>query len=431
MLHANYAWVPTVSRPSQLCPFKITKRIAVQHTFEKNDSLLATSALAGSSMSLSSSNSRKLFSKEPYSPPSWVQSLGVKPPAQRMVLGQLPTPIHQIQVPELPSGAELWVKRDDLSGMQLSGNKVRKLEFLMADAKEQGCDCVITIGGIQSNHCRATACAARYLGMDSYLILRVGAEEVEKDPGLDGNLLVERMVGAHLEMVTTQEYVALGSETLGQSLKARLEKQGRKPYLIPVGGSNSLGSWGYVDAYAEIEKQMEEGNDMEFVDDIVLACGSGGTAAGLALGCRLSGSSTKVHAYGVCDSPSYFYQFIDKILQGMGCDQSSKDMVRCVQAKGYGYAISHSDELEFMQHIALSTGIVLDPVYSGKALYHLFQEMKANPKAWEGRKVLFVHTGGLLGMYSKASQLQPIVSRGSQVTRFPFDDIVEDNVETW
>lgn len=82
---------------------------------------------------------------------------------------------------------------------------------------------------------------------------------------MDGNLLVERMVGAHLEMVTTQEYVALGSETLGQSLKARLEKQGRKPYLIPVGGSNSLGSWGYVDAYAEIEKQMEEGNDMEFV----------------------------------------------------------------------------------------------------------------------------------------------------------------------
>ncbi|KAI3977140.1 hypothetical protein MKX01_029679, partial [Papaver californicum] len=131
--------------------------------------------------------------------------------------------------------------RDDFTGMQLSGNKVRKLEFLMADAVAQGADCIITIGGIQSNHCRATAVAGRYLNLDSYLILRTSQDD--KDPGLIGNLLVERFVGANVELVSKEEYYRIGSLTLIELLKERLINEGRKPYVIPLGGSNSLGTW--------------------------------------------------------------------------------------------------------------------------------------------------------------------------------------------
>ncbi|KAL2896894.1 putative D-cysteine desulfhydrase 1 mitochondrial, partial [Bienertia sinuspersici] len=139
--------------------------------------------------------------------------------------------------------------RDDLSGMQLSGNKVRKLEFLMADAVAQGADCIITIGGIQSNHCRATAVAAKYLHLDCFLILRTSKALLDKDPGLTGNLLVERLAGAHVELVSKEEYAKIGSVgsalllALTNVLKERLIREGRKPYVIPVGGSNSLGTW--------------------------------------------------------------------------------------------------------------------------------------------------------------------------------------------
>uniref|UniRef100_A0A453PPE6 Tryptophan synthase beta chain-like PALP domain-containing protein n=1 Tax=Aegilops tauschii subsp. strangulata TaxID=200361 RepID=A0A453PPE6_AEGTS len=127
---------------------------------------------------------------------------------------------------------------------QLSGNKVRKLEFLLSDAVAQGADCVITVGGIQSNHCRATAVAAKYLNLDCYLILRTSKLLVDQDPGLVGNLLVERLLGAHIDLVSKEEYGKIGSVALADLLKKRLLEEGRKPYVIPVGGSNSLGTWG-------------------------------------------------------------------------------------------------------------------------------------------------------------------------------------------
>ncbi|XP_021813351.1 putative D-cysteine desulfhydrase 1, mitochondrial isoform X1 [Prunus avium] len=161
---------------------------------------------------------------------------------------KLPTPIHKWNLPNLPTNTEFWLKRDDLSGMQLSGNKVRKLEFLMADTVAKGADCIITIGGIQSSHCRATAVAAKYLNLDCYLILRTSKVLVDHDPGLTGNLLVERLVGAHVELISKEEYAKFGSGALTNLLKERLLKEGRRPYVIPVGGSNSLGTWGYIEA---------------------------------------------------------------------------------------------------------------------------------------------------------------------------------------
>lgn len=297
------------------------------------------------------------------------------------------------------------MKRDDLSGMQLSGNKVRKLEFLLADAVAQGADCIITIGGIQSNHCRATAVAAKYLNLDCFLILRTSKALVDKDPGLTGNLLVERLVGAHIDLVSKEEYSRIGSLTLTNLLKEKLIKEGRKPYVIPVGGSNSLGTWGYIEAISEIEQQLQKGTSGTKFDDIIVACGSGGTVAGLSIASWLSELKTKVTAFSVCDDPDYFYDYVQGLLDGLEAGINSRDIVKIENAKGLGYAMSTAEELKFVKEVAETTGVILDPVYSGKAAYGMMKDMTQNPAKWESRKILFIHTGGLLGLFDKAEEM--------------------------
>lgn len=356
----------------------------------------------------------KFLTKTPYAPPSWASHL-TPIPSHVFSLGHFPTPIHKWNLPNLPHDTEVWLKRDDLSGMQLSGNKVRKLEFLMADAVAQGADCIISIGGIQSNHCRATAVAAKYLNLDCYLILRTSKVLVDQDPGLTGNLLVERLVGAHIELISKEEYAKIGSVTLTNILKEKLLKEGRRPYVIPVGGSNSLGTWGYIEAIREIEQQLQTGTGGAKFDDIVVACGSGGTIAGLSLGSWLGTLKAKVHAFSVCDDPDYFYHYTQGLLDGLNAGVDSLDIINIQNAKGLGYAISTSEELNFVKDIAASTGIVLDPVYSGKAAYGMLNDMAQNPKKWEGRRVLFVHTGGLLGLFDKVDQIAPLVKNWNRM----------------
>lgn len=373
-------------------------------------------------------SSAAFLCKYPYTPPPWATYLHPIP-SHFYSLGHLPTPIHQWSLPGLPTNTEVWIKRDDLSGMQLSGNKVRKLEFLMADAKAQGADCVITIGGIQSNHCRATAVAARYLNLDCYLILRTTRAQVDEDPGLTGNLLVERMVGANIELVSKEEYARVGSVALGKLLEDRLLKEGRKPYVIPVGGSNSLGTWGYIEATREIEQQVEEKKvpGITFFDDIVVACGSGGSIAGLSLGSHLSNLKAKVHAFAVCDDPDYFYDYTQGLLDGLNAGLNSRDLISIINAKGLGYAMSTTEELKCVTEIAETTGIILDPVYSGKAVYQMLKDIKENPSKWGGRKILFIHSGGLLGMFDKVQQLQPLIGKWQRFkvdeSVFPTDEI--------
>lgn len=391
----------------------------------------------------------------PYEAPPWTQTLALVP-KDRCKLGMFPTPIHRWHLPGLPAGVEVWIKRDDMTGMQLSGNKVRKLEFLMADAQRQGCDTIITIGGIQSNHARATAVAARYLGFECHLILRTSRVEVDRDPGLTGNLLVDRLTGALLHKVTKEEYVEKGSVALCEQLAAQLTAQGRRPYIIPVGGSDSLGTWGYLQAVEEMQgqqqqlhaqqqreqeagtvgggrqqrAQQEEGKAVgdglaatPFFTDIAMACGSGGTTAGVALGNHLSSWGARVHAYGVCDTPTYFYEFIDGLIAGLKTlaqDTTTDDslqaasLLRAIQAKGDGYALSTEEELQTVMDVAQATGVILDPVYSGKAVHAMLAEMTQHPHEWLGRRVLFIHTGGLLGMYDKSRQLQVILDRAPE-----------------
>ncbi|EKX48267.1 hypothetical protein GUITHDRAFT_136785 [Guillardia theta CCMP2712] len=193
-------------------------------------------------------------------------------PSHFVPMASLPTGIEPWRIP-VPDGINLWIKRDDKSGMGLSGNKVRKLEFLMAEALARGCDCVVTIGGVQSNHCRATAVAAKKLGLESYLILRQTDAELQQkidpgkclripsksftfQPGLTGNLMISRMVGANLVMVSKSEYARFGQKVLLNNLIEQLEQEGKKPYGIAVGGSVPLGAWGYIKFVQELQEQV-------------------------------------------------------------------------------------------------------------------------------------------------------------------------------
>ena len=185
-----------------------------------------------------------------------------------------------------------------------------------------------------------------------------------------------------------------------------------------VGGSNACGAWGYLEAVRELEPDVRALG----ITDVALATGSGGTAAGLALGVRLAGLSCRVRAYAVCDSPAYFYDHIQVCLDELGAGVgglglAAQELLEVVDAKGSGYALSREEELETLVRVARDTGVVLDPVYSGKAAHGLLRDLEEEEEEGAGgsgdsaRRWLFLHTGGLLGLYDKVGQLQPLVER--------------------
>ena len=286
---------------------------------------------------------------------------------------------------------------------------------------------------------QATAC--RMVGLEPHLILRTKrANEVEKCKeedsfGYVGNILFDRMAGASIHTCTPGEYGRVGSEGLIESLKQDLESriEKKKVYKIPVGGSNGLGTWGYIEAVDELMNQIDE--DSDIIDHVVFACGSGGTAAGISLGLTLAYHENenienlpKVHAVGVCDYPDYFFETIASIAKEMGLDMtevpcctSIEELVRSGmivhQGKGLGYASSTPEELDFIIKFALETGISLDPVYSGKALFHFMKEIKENPESYRDSRVMFWHTGGSLGNYEKVESLGRTLQSISPVKR--------------
>lgn len=355
----------------------------------------------------------------PYSSPPWLTCPGgVQPqkvPSSRISLGRFPTPLQRMDIPGGKSEElEWWVKRDDLSSFDLSGNKVRKLEFLLWDAKSKNCDCVITVGGEQSNHCRATAVATRQIGLEPYLVLRRSPGRSANDHlGFVGNVLFDRMVGSKIYTVSVGTYAQYGGDRLISMLATRLEDEGKKPYTIPIGGSNPLGAFGYIDCISELIAQTEA-LALTF-DHIVVACGSGGTLAGLAIGHRLAGLQSKLHVVGVCDTPEEFYDHVRHVAEDFGIDHSKFGQVEewcsvyCGQ--GIGYARSTEEELAYILSVSRKTGLILDPVYTGKALYHFVNVvMKEKSDIFlPGQKILYIHTGGVFGMYDKIPQLEPLL----------------------
>lgn len=325
-------------------------------------------------------------------------------PTRRRVAA-LPTPLEPLPRLSRELDLDLRVKRDDLTGSHLGGNKVRKLEYLLAAAVDEGATHVITCGGIQSNHARATALAARPLGLEPVLLLRTANGEASDLPTPpSGNVLLDRVAGARIVTCTPSDYRERRGELMA-AIAAEIAANGGRAHIVPEGGSSALGSLGYVTAAWEIASQYGH----EPPDTVVCATGSGGTLAGLAAGFEALGLPTRVLGVAVCDDRAYFRAIVDRIASDLVRDHGfrplSPDRYDVLEGfKGRGYALATDAELRFLGTIAREDGLVLDPVYTNKAMLGLVTTARATPGAL-GRHVCFVHTGGIFGLFAQADEL--------------------------
>ncbi len=321
--------------------------------------------------------------------------------ASKLNMANLPTKIEKAERLSKEWGVNLYIKRDDQTGSEISGNKIRKLEYLLKEALDGGFDTIITTGGIQSNHCRATAAAATMLGLKSVLLLRI-----KEPPVVEGNYFLDKLFGAEVRYCTPDEYRE-SRDIIMAGIAEELSKKGRKCYIIPEGASNGLGSMGYYGAMEEICSQEKE-KGIKF-DTVVVAVGSGGTYSGLCIANKALNLNKRVIGFAVCDDSEYFTNRIDKInqeagkLAGKEWNMSTADIEINDKYVGIGYALSRPEELKFIAEISSKEALVLDPVYTGKAMYGLYNEIKAG-KVAAGSNVLFIHTGGLFGLFPKQGQ---------------------------
>lgn len=311
--------------------------------------------------------------------------------APRLELARLPTPIQPLPALGARLGVEIHVKRDDLTGCLLSGNKVRKLEFVLADAIERDTDVVITCGGAQSNHCRATAAAARELGLDVELLLR----DPDRSP-VEGNLFLDLLLGAIIHPVSAAGYA--DRDRLMEQRAEELGALGRNAYVIPEGASNPRGALGYVRCMEEIVAGAEEAYDA-----IITAVGSGGTLAGLVAGARLHGFAGRIIGVPVCHDAAHFRGAVTGILHGLRSQfipELDPHLPEDALIDGYvgeGYGEATEAELRRIQDVASLTGLVLDPTYTNKAFGALL-DLVTTGELPAGSRVLFIHTGGLFGL---------------------------------
>lgn len=330
----------------------------------------------------------------------------------RLTLAHLPTPLQPMERLGRELGVELWVKRDDYTGAELSGNKIRKLEYVLAEARARGADCVLTCGGAQSNHCRATALAAARLGLGCTLLLRTA--DPAAPPPLEANSLLDRLAGARLVWVSPEEY--RGREAVFARQAEALERAGHRPYIIPEGASDALGAWGYIRAMAELAADIARLDETEPKSTTVVhATGSGGTGAGLVLGRLILDLDVRVVGVNVCDDRAYFVRVCGDICReaiarwdiGVTFD-AERDLEIVDGYVGAGYALSRPEELALIAHVCRREGLVLDPVYTGKAFFGMVDRLKADPGVF-GERIVFLHTGGLFGLFPKAGELGPVL----------------------
>ena len=310
---------------------------------------------------------------------------------ERVPLAHLPTPIEALpRLSRLLGGPQLFIKRDDLTGLGMGGNKTRKLEYLAADALAEGAKTLITTGAVQSNHCRQVAAAAAKLGLDCQLIL-AGDEPGEAQ----GNLLLDKLSGAQIFFTS--------KANRDQELQLRFQqaqRDGQKPYLIPYGGSNTIGALGYLNAMRELSEQKLE------PDWIVFATSSGGTQAGLILGAHLTGFKGKILGISIEHSSDPFSaqiaDLVNKTVDELGYDWSvtSREVLINDSYCQAGYGVLTSAEIETVNLLARTEGILLDPVYTGRAAAGLLDLIRKGFFRPE-EKVLFWHTGGTPALFAE------------------------------
>jgi D-cysteine desulfhydrase len=323
--------------------------------------------------------------------------LDVSPP--RLDVARLPTPIAPLRrLSAAWGGPELWVKRDDQTDCILTGNKIRKLQYVVREALDAGCDTLVTCGGIQSNHCRATAALARQVGMQAVLLLRGTPPETPT-----GNHFLDVLFGAEVRWIDAEGYRA--HDQVMHEMAKELRAAGRSPFVIAEGCSMPTGCWGYIEAAREIA-QAEADFGVRF-DAIVHAVGSGGTSAGLALGLRMFGMSARLWGVPVCDDGAHFRGVVSRLCSetverfDLSVHVPEDDLHFIDGHVGDGYGLSRPEERSTILEVARTEGLALDPVYSGKAMHALRHETTDGCLS-SASHVLFVHTGGAFGLFPHA-----------------------------
>jgi L-cysteate sulfo-lyase len=318
----------------------------------------------------------------------------------------LPTPCHSLfRIKEILPKWNIWIKRDDMTGTALGGNKVRKLEYLFHDAFQKKSDVIVTYGGLQSNSCRQTAGVCAKMGIECYLVL---ATE-KSDPTLEGNYLLNNIFGAKV-IFCERSLKALESTT--EELMKDLKSQGKSPYLIPMGGSNAIGCLGYVSAFKEILSDEKRLN-VEF-DFIIFASASYSTQAGLAIGNYLFSNNNK-RILGIAinkiDDTNKIKNKILNLVQEfnekyeMNVDIRHEDIFIDERFSESGYAIFTENDQQGIDLFAKSEGIILDPVYSGRAAGGLLKILQ-NEEIPENSNILFIHTGGSPAIFTELYKIK-------------------------
>lgn len=316
----------------------------------------------------------------------------------RIRLAHLPTPLEPMpRLSEALGGPEIWIKRDDCTGLSTGGNKTRKLEYLMAEAQAQGADMVITQGATQSNHARQTAAAAARCGMDCHILLEDRTGYNHPNYRHNGNVLLDYLHGA------TMEHRAPGPDMNAEieAVAERFRAEGRNVYTIPGGGSNATGALGYVNCAFEMLAQF---NDLGLaVDHIVHATGSAGTQAGLITGLKAMNAGIPLLGIGVrAPKPKQeenVYNLALKTAEKLGCPGvvAREDVVANTDYVGEGYGIPAPSTIEAIEMFARTDAILLDPVYSAKGAAGLIDLIRKGHFT-KGQKVVFLHTGGAIGL---------------------------------
>ena len=317
----------------------------------------------------------------------------------RIRFAHLPTPLeHLTNLSRALDGPEIWIKRDDCTGMSTGGNKTRKLEYLLAEARQQGADIVLTQGATQSNHARQTAACAARMRIDCHLLLEDRTGKTDHDYTASGNVLLDFLHGA------TVENYAANPDMNGElgKVAARFKSEGRKPYLLPGGGSNPTGALGYVNAAIEL---IAQANDMGLrIDHVVHATGSAGTQAGLIAGLAGIRSGVPLLGIGVRAPRDKQEDNVFKLacatseLCGAAAAVRREDVVANSDYVGKGYGFSTPASLDAIQTLARLEGILLDPVYTGKAMAGMIDLIRKGMFK-KGQNIVFIHTGGSAGLF--------------------------------
>lgn len=325
----------------------------------------------------------------------------------RVKLGHGPTPFeHMPNLSKHLGGPNLYIKRDDCTGLASGGNKTRKLEFLIAEALEQGADTVITQGATQSNHARQTAAAAVKVGLDCKILLEqrvVGAGE-EYDES--GNVLLDKLLGAS---IVSRHPAGTNMQEAMETLADELRGQGKKPYVIPGGGSNPVGALGYVVCAQELLTQSFDTGVR--IDHVVHATGSTGTQAGLVVGFQATNSGIPVLGISVRAAQQQQEENVYKLVQstakllGMEMEIPRSAVVANGDYVGKGYGQPTPEMVEAVQLAARFEGILLDPVYSGKGMAGLIGLIKAG-RFSKDDNVVFIHTGGSIALFGYRSTFE-------------------------